>query len=150
MAYSLKSVTIRADNSESGMSAIGSFWNDIMRGNIPLMYDSDGKFRSGLFPISKYGNYENDENGEYDLTVSAETRECLDEAEARVKSGEFIKIEKSGDSVQTAADAAWREVWSLSKARKIARAFKSDIKYTVPTEYSQDSAAHCVLYISVK
>ena len=42
MSYSLKSVTIRTDNSESGMAKINELWADIMTGKIPLDFIENG------------------------------------------------------------------------------------------------------------
>ena len=42
MSYSLKSVTIRTDNSESGMAKINELWADIMTGKIPLDFIKNG------------------------------------------------------------------------------------------------------------
>ena len=40
MAYSLKEVTIRTDNSEEGMEHIGELWRHIMDGRLPILFDS--------------------------------------------------------------------------------------------------------------
>ena len=39
MAYSLKEVTIRTDNSEEGMEHIGELWRHIMDGRLPILFD---------------------------------------------------------------------------------------------------------------
>ncbi|MDE6401427.1 MAG: AraC family transcriptional regulator [Clostridiales bacterium] len=150
MAYSLKSVTVRADNSENGMKKIAELWNDITSGKIPLIFDSDENFCAGLSPISVYDNYANAEKGEYDLTVTVVTSEFFAVMDGKVKNGEYIKIEKAGDSISDCANAAWAEVWSMTESGKIFRAFKDDYESTVPPEYTKDGKAHCYLYISVK
>ena len=48
MAYSFKSVTIRTDNSESGMAKINELWADIMTGKIPLDFIANGAPVKGL------------------------------------------------------------------------------------------------------
>ena len=48
MSYSLKSVTIRSDNSESGMAKIKELWADIMTGKIPLDFIENGVPVKGL------------------------------------------------------------------------------------------------------
>ena len=63
MSYSLKSVTIRTDNSESGMAKINELWADIMMGKIPLDFIENGVPVKGLSPISAYSDYESDEKG---------------------------------------------------------------------------------------
>lgn len=40
MAYSLKEVTIRTDNSGEGMERIGELWRHIMDGRLPILFDS--------------------------------------------------------------------------------------------------------------
>ena len=49
MAYSLKEVTIRTDNSEEGMEHIGELWRHIMDGRLPILFDS-GHQEYPLFP----------------------------------------------------------------------------------------------------
>ena len=69
MSYSFKSVTIRTDNSESGMAKINELWTDIMRGKVPLDFIQNGVPVKGLSPISAYSEYESDEKGKYNLSV---------------------------------------------------------------------------------
>ena len=73
MAYSLKEVTIRTDNSEEGMERIGELWRHIMDGRLPILFDSGHQFRAGISPVSRYSGYDGDETGSYDLTVMAVT-----------------------------------------------------------------------------
>lgn len=74
MAYNLKSVTIRVDNSREGMEKIKELRFDIQSGKIPLLFDNTGKFRNGISPVSCYPNYKTDENGFYDLSWNELTR----------------------------------------------------------------------------
>lgn len=150
MAYSLKSVTLRTDNSELGMKKVTELWSGITSGKLPLMFDSDGNFRAGALPVSVYDNYDGDEKGEFDLTVTLVEPQFFSAQDDRVKNGEYIKIEKSGASVVDCANAAWQDAWAQSHGGEYTRAFDRDYEYTVPPEYSQDGKAHCVLYISVK
>ena len=150
MAYRLKSVSLRTDNSERGMAVIAELWQDIVSGKLPLMFDSDGGFVNGLSPVSVYSDYASDEKGEYDLTVITVTAEFFAAMERKVASGEFIKIDKSGETLTECADAAWQEVWNLSANGKMDRAYAKDYESTVPPEYTKDGKAHCILYISVK
>ena len=53
MAYSLKEVTIRTDNSEEGMEHIGELWRHIMDGRLPILFDSGHQFRAGISPVSR-------------------------------------------------------------------------------------------------
>ena len=77
MSYSLKSVTIRTDNSESGMAKINELWADIMMGKIPLDFIENGVPVKGLSPISAYSDYESDEKGKYNLSVMTVTVDSL-------------------------------------------------------------------------
>ena len=45
MAYRLKEVIIRTDNTDDGMRKIGELWNDITSGKLPLLFDSEHHFR---------------------------------------------------------------------------------------------------------
>ena len=45
MAYRLKAVTIRTNNSEEGIRKIAELWEDILTGKLPLLSD-------GIIPIS--------------------------------------------------------------------------------------------------
>lgn len=61
MAYQLKEVTLRTDNSPDGMKKIAALWKDIETGKLPLLFDSEKNFLQGLSPVSLYSNYESDE-----------------------------------------------------------------------------------------
>lgn len=45
MAYRLKAVTIRTNNSEDGVKKIGELWADVLTGKFPILSD-------GIVPIS--------------------------------------------------------------------------------------------------
>ena len=62
MAYTLKAVTIRTNNSEEGIRKIAELWEDVLTEKLPLLSD-------GIIPISQYSNYESDENGNYDISI---------------------------------------------------------------------------------
>ncbi len=150
MAYSFKSVTIRTDNSESGMAKINELWADIMTGKVPLDFIENGIPVKGLSPISAYSDYENNENGKYNLSVMTVTADFFIKMEALVTQGEYIKIDESGESISDCANKAWSKVWELSAKGTLKRAFTIDYESTVPAEYTKDGNAHCYLYIAVK
>ncbi len=52
MAYTFKSVTIRTDNSESGMATLDELWADIMQSKIPLGFIENGVPVKGISTIS--------------------------------------------------------------------------------------------------
>ena len=99
MAYSFKSVTIRTDNSESGMLKINELWTDIMTGKVPLDFIENGAPVKGLSPISAYSDYESDEKGKYNLSVMTVTADFFAKMEGFVAQGQYIKIDESGETI---------------------------------------------------
>ncbi|MCI8733138.1 MAG: AraC family transcriptional regulator [Clostridia bacterium] len=150
MSYSLKSVTIRTDNSESGMAKINELWADIMTGKIPLEFIENGVPVKGLSPISSYSDYESDEKGKYNLSVMTVTAAFFAKMEELVAQRKYIKIDESGETITDCANKAWSKVWQLTASGEIKRAFTIDYESTVPTEYTKDGKAHCYLYIAIK
>lgn len=150
MEYLLKEITLRADNSQTGMAKIDELWRDVVSGKIPLMYDSAGNFQQGLSPISKYSNYESDETGAYDLSIFTATAEFFTQMAQKVEIGEYVAYDFDGADIKEAANKAWSCVWADKESKKIRRAFTHDYESTVPGEYTKDGRAHCYLYIAVK
>lgn len=150
MSYSFKSVTIRTDNSESGMVKINELWADIMQGKIPLDFIENGKPVKGLSPVSAYSDYDSDEKGKYNLSVITVTVDFFAKMEALVAKGNYYKMDESGDTITDCANKAWSKVWQLSQSGELKRAFTVDYESTVPAEYTKDGKAHCYLYIAIK
>ncbi len=150
MAYSFKSVTVRTDNSESGMAKINELWADIMTGKVPLDFIRNGVHVKGLSPVSSYSHYESDEKGKYNLSVMTVTVDFFAKMEELVAQGKYIKIDESGETITECANKAWSKVWQLSASGELKRAFTVDYESTVPAEYTKDGKAHCYLYIAVK
>ena len=150
MSYSLKSVTIRTDNSESGMAKINELWADIMTGKIPLDFIKNGVPVKGLSPISSYSDYESDEKGKYNISVMTVTAAFFAKMEELVTQRKYIKIDESGETITDCANKAWSKVWQLTASGEIKRAFTIDYESTVPSEYTKDGKAHCYLYIAIK
>ena len=150
MAYSFKSVTVRTDNSESGMAKINELWADIMTGKVPLDFIRNGVPVKGLSPVSSYSHYESDEKGKYNLSVMTVTVDFFAKMEELVAQGKYIKIDESGETITECANKAWSKVWQLSVSGELKRAFTVDYESTVPAEYTKDGKAHCYLYIAVK
>jgi predicted transcriptional regulator YdeE len=149
MAYQLKEVVIRTNNSEDGMRQIDEIWQDITTGKLPVLFDSEQNFRHGISPVSKYSNYESDENGGYDLSVMSVTDDFFHKLERAVETGEYKKYEEAGDNPGACAQKTWERVWNDQKTGAIKRAFSEDFESTVPAEYTKNSKAHCYLYIAV-
>lgn len=114
MSYKFNSVTIRTDNSEIGMAKIKELWADIMQGKISLEFVENGKPVNGLFPISSYSDYENNENGKYNLSIMSITADFFAKMESLVEQGKYTKIDESGKTIAECADKAWSKVWELS------------------------------------
>lgn len=149
MAYSLKSVTIRTDNSESGMAKINELWADIMQGKIPLDFIENGKPVKGLSPVSAYCDYEGDEKGKYNLSVMTVPVDFFAKMEELVAQGKYIKIDECGETITDCANKAWTKVWNFTANGEIKRAFTIDYESTVPAEYTKDGKAHCYLWIAI-
>lgn len=152
MAYKLNEVTIRTNNTKEGMEKIGELWQDIVSGKLPIIFDSEHNFLQGISPVSKYSNYEEDENGDYDLSILGVTAEFFQQMDKKVNDGDYKKYDVSDDSgdITQCAKKAWEEVWEEQKNGKIQRTFTQDYESSVPPEYTKDKKAHCYLYIAVK
>ena len=146
MSYRLTAVTLRADNSPRGQEAVGQLWEDVHRGNIPLLFDSGGAFRPGLSPVSRYSNYESDQAGAYDLTILTAPADFFAGMEEKAAAGLYRKFEAAGDDLIACIQAAWEQVWG---APSLKRAYTTDYESAVPAQYAKDGKCHCYLYISV-
>ena len=150
MAYQLKSVTLRASNSESGMKKIEQVWADVASGALPILFDSEHTFQPGVSPVSKYSNYESDETGEYDFSILGVTADFFKVLEDLVLLGKYKKYERAGEDLLVCTKQAWEQVWSDQKAGKLCRSFTEDYESSVPAEYTKDGKCHCYLYIAVQ
>ena len=152
MAYQLKAITIRTNNSPEGMKKIEDLWKDIVSGQLPLLFDSEHVFQTGISPVSGYSNYSTDESGDYDLTIMAVTAGFFHEMEEKVSKGLYKKYDyaDAGGNIRLCTQKAWEKVWSDRQAGLIQRTFTEDYESTVPAGYTQDGQAHCYLYIAVK
>jgi predicted transcriptional regulator YdeE len=152
MAYKLKEVTVRTNNSEEGIKVIDEIWKDIVSGKLPILFNTDGMFQKGISPISKYSNYSSDENGDYDLTIMAVTVDFFQKMDEEVSKGFYKKYDEKDESgeISVCTRKAWEKVWSEQKSGDIHRTFTSDFESTVPGEYTKDGKPHCYLYVAVK
>ena len=91
MAYILKEVTIRTNNTEKGISQISELWKDISAGKLPVLFDSEHNFVEGISPISKYSNYENGEKGDYDISIVGVNRFFFEDIEKKVEKLEDLR-----------------------------------------------------------
>lgn len=121
MIYILKDVVLRTNNTPKGMEKISQLWGDILSKKISLLPENKNEFL-----ISKYSNYESDENGE------------------------FIKYEEIADDIESCARKVWARVWEDKKNNNLDRAYKEDYQLDILPMFSQDGKYHSVLYISIK
>lgn len=149
MSYKLKEVTIRTNNTRDGVKRIEQLWQDINNGKLPIIFDSDGNFQSGISPVSRYSNYESNENGDYDLTILGVTSNFFEKLENEVKNGRYKKYESIDDDIISSTKNAWDMVWKDTKEGITNRSYKIDYESTVPAEYMKDNKTHCYLWISI-
>lgn len=151
MAYALKQVTVRTNNTDEGMKIIDEIWRDISSGKLPVLFDSEHEFRQGISPISKYSNYAGDESGDYDLSIIGVKADFFKTIEAKVTAGLYKKYDEADDGgdIARCAKTAWEKVWKDTASGNIKRAYTEDFESSVPAEYTKDGKAHCYLYIAV-
>lgn len=150
MAYLLKEVTLRTDNTEVGLKSTQELWAAVSSGKIPVLFDSDQKYQERIFPMARYSNYETDASGAYDLSIMGVTAEFMQMLEADVKSGKYRKYEAAGETTSACVETAWKQVWEETGSGKCNRAFSEDYEATVPAEYARDGQCQCSLYIAVQ
>ena len=145
MAYTLKAVTIRTNNSEEGIRKIAELWGDVLTGKLSLLAD-------GVVPISQYSNYESDEKGDYDLSIIGVEYNFFEDMEKEVKKGLYKKYEAVDENgnVEMCTKKAWENVWNDTHSGILKRAFTVDYESSVPAEFSKDGKAHCYLYIAIE
>lgn len=145
MSYILKEVVLRTNNTPKGMEKISQLWGDILSKKISLLPENKNELL-----ISKYSNYESDENGEYDLTIMRRELKFLLKLDERVKNREFIKYEEIDDNMENCAKKVWNRVWEDKKNNKLNRVYIEDYQLDILPIFSQDGKCHSILYISVK
>ncbi|MHC6181079.1 hypothetical protein ACYUJ6_14730 [Clostridium sp. JNZ X4-2] len=152
MAYKLREVTVRTNNSEEGTKVVSEIWEDIVSGKLPILFDTEHMFQQGVSPVSKYSNYSSDESGDYDLTIMAVTAGFFRKMETAVSKCLYKKYDEKDESgeIGVCTRKAWEKVWLEQKSGNIKRAFTQDYESTVPGEYTKDGKPHCYLYIAIK
>ncbi len=152
MAYTVKAVTIRTDNSPEGMTRTSEIWQDITTGKLPILFDSIQVLQPGISPVARYSNYASDENGAYDLTIMGVSAAFFQSMEEEVNKGFYKKYEEKDENgnIELCAQKAWSKVWADQKSGDITRTFTNDYESTVPREYTKDGKAHCYLYIAIQ
>ena len=145
MAYTLKAVTIRTNNSEEGIRKIAELWRDVLTGKLSLLVDR-------IVPISQYSNYESDEKGDYDISIVGVEYNFFEDIEKEVEKGLYKKYEAVDENgnVEMCTKKAWENVWNDTHSGVLKRAFTVDFESSLPKEFSKDGKAHCYLYIAMK
>lgn len=151
MSYKLELITIRTNNSDDGIEKISNLWRDVISGRLPILFDSEYNLQPGISPVARYNNYQNDENGDYDLSILGVTSDFFKKLEAKVSEGLYKKYDVSDDNenMRACAKKAWENVWKDQKSGVIKRIFTEDYENSVPSQYTQDGKVHCYLYIAV-
>lgn len=152
MAYILKEITFRTNNTAEGMNKIDEVWRDVTSGKLPIIFDSEHNFIQGISPVSRYTNYACGETGDYDLSILGVSADFFAELERKTAEGHFKKYDvydNNGD-LRLCTQKAWQKVWTDTKNGDIKRSFVCDYESSVPPEYTKDGKAHCYLYISVQ
>ncbi len=150
MSYLLKQVTIRTNNSNEGIEKINQLWQDISTGKMPVLFDNEGNYHQEIIPVSKYSNYDNNENGMYDLSIMGIDLSFFNVLEEKVSNGFYLKFEETGETIAQATAYAWQRVWEMTATGKLKRIYTEDYESSILPQYSKDNKAHCVLYIAVK
>ena len=109
--HSLKSVTIRVNNSRDGIGKIKELWKDIQNGKLPLLCDNTGVFYNGIYPVSCYSGYESDEIGFYDLSITGAESRFFQLLEVKVQKGSYVKFDVQGKTLDECSINAWYKVW---------------------------------------
>ena len=149
MAYTLKEVTIRTNNTPEGLKRIEALWEDIATGKLPIIFDSEHNFHMGISPISMYSNYESNEDGDYDLSILGVNSDFFSKLESEVRNGKYKKYVSTGENMTSSIKNAWKTVWKEQQKGIISRSYITDYESAVPAEYTKDGMAHCYLWISL-
>lgn len=133
------------------MNKINGLWEDIMNGNIPILFDSENIFQNGISPISKYNHYDSDETRYYDLSIMGVTADFFKNLDIEVGKGIYKKYDISDEDgdLGICAKKAWQQAWNDQKLGLIQRSYTEDYESSVPAQYSKDGKAHCFLYIAI-
>ncbi|MCY6959916.1 GyrI-like domain-containing protein [Clostridium brassicae] len=111
-------ITTRTSNTDRNMTKlIGGLWYKFFNNGI---YESISNKKNNC-SIGLYSNYENNENGLYDVTVCCEVSTCenlpVDVQVKKIPAGKYAKFVVNGH-VQTAVSEFWTKLWSMDLNRK--------------------------------
>ena len=117
----LEKITIRTDNTEKGVARIGELNNSVLSKELDLISE-------GNTSVVTYSNYESNDKGMYDYTISDYTVEDRDKLLHKLR--EDINYKEYTLNASTPVDSiqnTWKEVWSAD----INRAFSIDYEFTL-------------------
>lgn len=139
MSYRLREVVL-----EDG-DGIEELWEDIVSGRLPLLFDSSGRPRKGLSPVTCYAHSVKAGETQSVLAVTADFFRRLNEETEQGRYRRFDARDVNGDTA-TCAHRAWEQV---RRAGFRPKPDAVDYESTVPPEYTRDGAAHTYLYIAL-
>lgn len=139
MSYCLREIVL-----EDG-GDMEELWRDIVSGRLPLLFDSDGRPRRGLSPVTRYAHSGDGRETVSVLAVAADFFRRLNEEAER---GHYRRFDARNVNGDTAACA--RRAWELARQAGIRpKPGAADYESTVPPAYTRDGAAHTYLYIAL-
>lgn len=141
----LNEVTLRIKNNSAGAKKISETWNAIIEGTLPLSFNVVSGAKDLRQLVSIYSNYENNKDGEYDLTISKCDDKLINELENRVLDGSMkkYKLNLINGSIEHTTKKAWKLVWDDEDTGKICREYIKDYEFFINT----GKEAYVVLYI---
>ena len=144
MTYRLDSISIILTDDKKWFEKINEIYEDIFKGNIPLITNNKQKSYDKLIPLGKYENYKEDE---YIFTVFADKFHFLMQIYKKINNGDIMKFEGSGKSINQARKDARH---NLAIYWGIERTFTNDFETIVPKYDSDDGKVYCYLYVGIK
>ncbi len=150
MAYRLEAITLCTRGLVNG-AAMRELWDDIEYGRLPILFDSEHNFVTGVSSILKYSDYSVNDKTKFSLSILGVTKTFFHTLEQKIQSGIYRKYDYSSDvfDLEECSKRAWECVNTDQANGIITRAFTDDFESTVPKEYTKDGRTHCYLYISI-
>lgn len=139
MSYRLREIVLEGEDGAEEL------WRDIVSGRLPLLFDSDGRLRRGLSPVTRYAHGADGVERRSVLAVTADFFRRLNEEAEQGRYRRFDALDTGGDTAACAC-RAWEQVRDAGLRPKPGG---TDYESTVPPAYTRDGAAHTYLYIAL-
>lgn len=139
MSYRLREIVLEGEDGTEEL------WRDIVSGRLPLLFDSGGRPRRGLSPVTRYAYGPDGGETRSVLAVTADFFRRLNEATERGRYRRFDALDAGGDTA-ACARRAWEQA---RKAGLRPKPGAADYESAVPPAYTKDGAAHTYLYIAL-